>query len=51
MVFHFLQVFWYRFLVDVKVWEVKKRMRRERIDCVEAIRQELGIDLLKEENS
>jgi glycosyltransferase involved in cell wall biosynthesis len=47
MVFHFLQGFWYRFLVDVKVWEVKKRMRRERIDCVEAIRQELGIDLLK----
>ena len=51
MVFHFLQGFWYRFLVDVKVWEVKKRMKRERIDCVEAIRQELGIDLLKEENS
>lgn len=43
--FHFLQGFWYRFLVDVKVWEVERRMREDGIDCVEAIRRELGIEL------
>lgn len=37
---------WRRFLVDVKVWEVKHRMSRDGIDCVEAIRHELGIGLL-----
>jgi len=46
-VFHFLQGFWYRFLVDVKVWEVERRMRIEGIDCVDAIRREFGVNLLK----
>lgn len=45
-VFHFLQGFWYRFLVDVKVREVEHRMRTERIDCVEAIQREFGINPL-----
>ena len=44
--FHFLQGFWYRFLVDVKIWEVERRMRTETIDCVEAIRREFGVDPL-----
>lgn len=43
-VFHFLQGFWYRFLVDVKVWEVEQRMRAEGIDCDEAIRREFGVN-------
>jgi glycosyltransferase involved in cell wall biosynthesis len=43
-VFHFLQGFWYRFLVDVKVWEVERRMRAEGIDCVEAIKREFGVN-------
>ena len=43
-VFHFLQGFWYRFLVDVKVFEVERRMRSERIDCAEAIHREFGIN-------
>ncbi len=42
--FHFLQGFWYRFLVDMKVWEVEQRMRTEGIECVEAIRREFGIN-------
>ncbi len=42
--FHFLQGFWYRFLVDVKVREVERRMRAEGIDCPEAIRREFGVD-------
>lgn len=45
-VFHFLQGFWYRFLVDVKVWEVERRMSAEKIDCVDAIRREFGVDPL-----
>lgn len=45
-VFHFLQGFWYRFLVDVKVREIERRMRVEGIDCVEAIRREFGINPL-----
>lgn len=42
--FHFLQGFWYRFLVDVKVREVERRMRAEGIDCAEAIRREFGVN-------
>lgn len=44
--FHFLQGFWYRFLVDVKVWEVERKMRAEGIDCIKAIRSEFGINPL-----
>ncbi len=35
---------WYRFLVDVKVSEVERRMRADGIDCAEAIRLEFGVD-------
>jgi len=45
-VFHFLQGFWYRFLVDVKVREVESRMRTEGTDCVEAIKREFGVNPL-----
>lgn len=45
-VFHFLQGFWYRFLVDVKVWEVERRMSAEGIDCAGAIRCEFGVSPL-----
>ncbi|GAB4355519.1 MAG: glycosyltransferase family 2 protein [Gammaproteobacteria bacterium] len=45
LVYHFLQGFWYRLLVDVKVWEVERRMMREGIDCIAAIREELGIEV------
>ncbi|MDP1663599.1 MAG: glycosyltransferase family 2 protein [Methylobacter sp.] len=46
VIFHFLQGFWYRFLVDIKVREVEHRMRAEGIDCVEAIQREFGINPL-----
>jgi len=42
--FHFLQGFWYRFLVDVKVREVERRITAEKVDCAEAIRREFGIN-------
>jgi glycosyltransferase involved in cell wall biosynthesis len=45
-VFHFLQGYWYRFLVDVKVRAIQRRMRAEGIDCAEAIRREFGVDPL-----
>jgi len=44
MAFHFLQGFWYRFLVDMKISEVEARMRKDGVDCVEAIRREFSID-------
>jgi len=42
--FHFLQGFWYRFLVDMKIREVELLMKKEGIDCVEAIRREFSVD-------
>ena len=41
--FHFLQGFWYRYLVDAKVWEVRRYMRSRNCDVKKAIEQVLGI--------
>lgn len=41
--FHFLQGFWYRYLVDAKVAEVKRYIQTERCDVRVAIDQVLGI--------
>ncbi|WP_245686549.1 hypothetical protein [Paracoccus tibetensis] len=43
--FHVLQGFWYRFLVDAKLQEVKSYMRRNDVDVVKAMRDVLGIDV------
>ncbi|MCF7995753.1 MAG: glycosyltransferase family 2 protein [Chromatiaceae bacterium] len=43
--FHFLQGFWYRYLVDAKVAEVKRTMADSGCDVVEAIRRVLEIDV------
>lgn len=43
--FHFLQGFWYRYLVDMKVLEVERAMREEGLDCEEAICKVLGVKL------
>jgi len=43
--FHFLQGFWYRFLVDTKVYEVKRYSFEHSVDVKEAIKQILGIEL------
>lgn len=45
--FHFLQGFWYRYLVDAKLHEVQLYMRRTGADPVTAIRDVLGIDPLR----
>lgn len=43
--FHFLQGFWYRYLVDIKLHEVKTYMRSNGVDAPAAIRAVLAIDL------
>ena len=43
--FHFLQGFWYRYLVDAKVVEVKRYMGEHRVGVVEAIERVLGVQL------
>lgn len=41
--FHFLQGFWYRYLVDAKVSETKRYMREKNVGVTEAIEKVLGI--------
>jgi len=43
--FHVLQGFWYRYLVDMKLHEVKAYMRREDVDVVTAIHLILGVKI------
>jgi hypothetical protein len=40
-----LQGFWYRYLVDAKVYEVKRHMAETGVDVVSAIAEVLDIDL------
>jgi glycosyltransferase involved in cell wall biosynthesis len=43
--FHVLQGFWYRYLVDMKLHEVKTYMRTKNVDAVTAIREVLDISI------
>lgn len=43
--FHFLQGFWYRYLVDAKVEEVRRYMRQNHTDVKDAIARVLGVRL------
>jgi glycosyltransferase involved in cell wall biosynthesis len=43
--FHFLQGFWYRYLVDTKVAEVKRHMKRTDSSIIDAIQDILSINL------
>lgn len=43
--FHFLQGFWYRYLVDAKVAEVKRYMRQNNVSVQLAIHNVLGINV------
>ena len=43
--FHILQGFWYRYLVDVKLDEVKRHMRSENVTVTNAIMRVLNIDV------
>jgi glycosyltransferase involved in cell wall biosynthesis len=45
LAFHFLQGFWYRFLVDAKLRELRRHMARTGADAAAAVRDVLDIDL------
>jgi glycosyltransferase involved in cell wall biosynthesis len=45
--FHVLQGFWYRYLVDVKVFEVRRFMKKNRVSAPDAIQMVLNIDVTK----
>jgi len=45
LIFHFLQGFWYRFLVDAKIYEIEKRAKRENKDVKEVIEELYNIKL------
>lgn len=47
LAFHVLQGFWYRFLVDAKLYEVRRYMRNQNVDAPTAIREQLDIDVTK----
>ena len=49
--FHVLQGFWYRYLVDIKLNEVKTHLKNRDIDVETAIRDVLGIDLYNEDET
>lgn len=45
--FHFLQGFWYRYIVDAKIREVKQYMQSEGVDVVRAIDKVLSVEINK----
>jgi len=45
VIFHFLQGFWYRFLVDVKLYEIQKKMKYENKNVKSAIKDLYNIEL------
>jgi hypothetical protein len=45
LAFHVLQGFWYRFLVDAKLAEVRRHMAIKDSDAPTAIQSVLGIDV------
>ncbi|QFT62742.1 glycosyltransferase family 2 protein [Roseivivax sp. THAF30] len=47
--FHLLQGFWYRYLVDIKLYEVESYIKAHDADVVDAIRDVLGITIPVEE--
>jgi hypothetical protein len=47
-VFHVLQGFWYRYLVDAKLIEVRRYMMENDVDVATAIRDVLAIDVRRE---
>jgi len=44
LIWHFLQGFWYRFLVDAKIYELKKKFNNDKDAIIEYIRQTYNIN-------
>lgn len=47
LVCHFLQGFWFRFLVDATIFELQNKMKRDNIELSEALQQLYGFDINK----
>jgi len=45
LLFHVLQAFWYRFLVDAKVYEALKKAKYYNVDIKHVLKNEYGVDL------
>ena len=45
LIWHFLQGFWYRFLVDAKIYEIYHKAGKEKHSILEFLKTEYGIDL------
>jgi glycosyltransferase involved in cell wall biosynthesis len=45
LIFHLLQGFWYRFLVDAKIYQLERRMTRRRCSIEQAIKEVYGIEV------
>lgn len=45
MIFHILQGFWYRLLVDVKVYEFESKMRTQGLDAKTLLRKDYGVEI------
>lgn len=47
LIWHFLQGFWYRFLVDAKIYDIKRRMKSENKSVQQLINDYLGYEAIK----
>lgn len=45
LIWHFLQGFWYRFLVDAKIYEIEKKAKDLNLSIPQVLKQEYGFDL------
>ncbi len=45
LIYYFLQGFWYRFLIDAKILELKEYAKRNNLTLEESIKPVLGIDI------
>jgi glycosyltransferase involved in cell wall biosynthesis len=43
--FHFLQGFWYRFLVDINVWEAEQQIKHKGIMAADVVKNEWSINI------
>ena len=45
LIWHFLQGFWYRFLVDAKIYEIEKKAKKENKSIKEIIEEMYNIKM------
>lgn len=45
LIWHFLQGFWYRFLVDAKIYDIERRAKKENKTIPEVVKEHYGVEL------